>query len=410
MQECLPFQGKSPPTSKSSLGCERHRGTKYNTGSPRCDATSLHSLLSLLLLFSPPPPSYSYQTTLSRFLGVLIHFHTVPSRNLKPLTANTRSHEQLSMDSPSLSSPASGNCGRCGCPICICVFFDKPSRAPLTELPAHPTPLWVSQMLLREVDGLQTGLRYIDAVIDSGQSVHSDTFPMRRNEPILSSTDIIRRYVASAEPIPRPIHGPKRQSQWVTLLEVRESSRSLYIKFTRSTFKHKSRSIQRLRGMYNSPKNLLDTGMTTWRDLIASQEPQSLREIFAFTCLSYLLTKLLHSKGRMKDFPVLSGALIWPLAVKKMDDRLLYDRAWKLLWPEVAADMKIHEEHHCLQPDAHSKHPVLSLTLSEAASDGYGSGYIPGLLEHANDLVKATSLHEDLKFRDFLRVKPPQLQ
>ncbi|KAN0089565.1 hypothetical protein V8E51_019825 [Hyaloscypha variabilis] len=92
---------------------------------------------------------------------------------------------------------------------------------------------------------------------------------------------------------------------------------------------------QRLRRMYGSAKGMLSTGITTFGDVLDGQEPQSLMEIFAFTCLSYTMSKLLQKHGRMEGSQVLADIDQWRLAIKKEKHRLVYDQAVKILWPEI---------------------------------------------------------------------------
>ena len=90
-----------------------------------------------------------------------------------------------------------------------------------------------------------------------------------------------------------------------------------------------------LRRVYGSSKGMLDTGLTTFRDVLDGQEPQSLKEVFAFTCLSYIMSNLLQKHGRMEGSPVLADTDRWRLAIKNEKDRLVYDEVVKILWPEI---------------------------------------------------------------------------
>lgn len=126
-----------------------------------------------------------------------------------------------------------------------------------------------------------------------------------------------------------------QKSQWGTLQELHLSSRVLYMKFLRLTTNHNSKGIKMLSRMYGSAKGMLDAGMTTFRDVLDGQEPQSLKGIFAFTCLSYVMSKLLQKHGRMEGSRVLADTDQWRLAIKKDKDRLVYDQAVKILWPEI---------------------------------------------------------------------------
>jgi hypothetical protein len=131
------------------------------------------------------------------------------------------------------------------------------------------------------------------------------------------------------------------KSQWATLEELRLLSRDHYMEFLRLTTNHNSRGVKILRRMYGSPKGMLDAGITTFGDVLDGQKPQSLKEIFAFTCLSYVMSKLLQKHGRIEGSQVLAGIGRWRLAIRKEKDRLVYDQVIKILWPKV----DLFEEH-----------------------------------------------------------------
>ena len=156
-----------------------------------------------------------------------------------------------------------------------------------------------------------------------------DAAQQSRSEPSLTTREVtLEEPSATTKKVPQ-------KSQWETLQELRLSSRAHYMKFLRLTANYDSRGIKMLRRMYGSSKGMLDTGITTFGDVLDGNEPQTLKEIFAFTCLSYIMSKLLQKHGRMEGSHVLADTDRWRLAIKKEKDRLIYDQAVKIVWPEV---------------------------------------------------------------------------
>jgi len=124
-------------------------------------------------------------------------------------------------------------------------------------------------------------------------------------------------------------------TQWASLRELCWSSRLQYIKFLCLTAKYESRGIKKLRKLYGSARGMLDTGIMTFRDVLDGQEPKSLKEVFAFTCLSYVMSKILQKHGRIAGSHVLADTGRWRWAMKKEKDRLTYDEVVKIIWPEI---------------------------------------------------------------------------
>jgi hypothetical protein len=102
-----------------------------------------------------------------------------------------------------------------------------------------------------------------------------------------------------------------RATQWASLRELRLPSRLQYMKFLGLTAKYESRGIKKLRRMYGSAIGMLDTGIMTFRDVLDGQEPNALKEVFAFTCLSYVMSKILQKHGRMEGSHVLADTGRW---------------------------------------------------------------------------------------------------
>ena len=161
-----------------------------------------------------------------------------------------------------------------------------------------------------------------------------DSAPSAATTQLKSEPFLATREATLEEPSATTKKVPQK-SQWETLQELRLSSRAHYMKFVRLTANYESRGIKMLRRMYGSSKGMLDAGMTTFGDVLDGNEPQTLKEIFAFTCLSYVISKLLQKHGRIESSHVLADTDRWRLAIKKEKDRLIYDQAVKIVWPEV---------------------------------------------------------------------------
>lgn len=123
--------------------------------------------------------------------------------------------------------------------------------------------------------------------------------------------------------------------QWATLRSLRKASIYHYRQFLKLTRTSSMDEIKKLRKSYGTAKCLLDMGILSFRDLLHGKKPTTLKEVFAFASLSYVISKSLHAKGYIDESKILSGILVWRNAIADKAEQLALERIAQLLWPEA---------------------------------------------------------------------------
>ena len=285
-------------------------------------------------------------------------------------------------------------------------------------------------------------------------SKHTYSFP----NPIQQADEHLSAHVKHYVPLPRDVnHNAKKlpsANQWSSLQELRISSNVLFKKFLRLTSQSSSQGIKKLRRLYHGKAGILDAGIMSFKQTLGGREPKTLKDVFAFTWLSYIVSKLLQKHGRAQDTNVLADIGRWRLAIKKERDRLIYDEAVKIMWPESVTESSTPnggsgprnggggsglpggDAFHFESNDANESKPDVPFDtspLSDGVSfkddpypnpsgkDGSMAEIIHPLMQHhaetmANEiesfgfqdglvqLLEATNSNENLMFQDFLNV------
>jgi hypothetical protein len=101
-------------------------------------------------------------------------------------------------------------------------------------------------------------------------------------------------------------------------------------------FKQKA-AIRRLRQQCKSSSNFFNTGILTLRDILRGQVPFTLKEVLAFVCLSYIMSEVLQSKGKMaRPVDFFHGFPKWRQAIQDQSEREAFDEVISLIWTEAS--------------------------------------------------------------------------
>lgn len=238
-----------------------------------------------------------------------------------------------------------------------------------------------------------------------------------------------------------------QQSQWQTLQELCQSSKSHFEKFLQLTAGHDAGGIRKLRRSYGRAKGMMiDDGITTFRHVLDGREPQSLKDVFAFTCLSFVMSKLLQKNGRMEGVQVLADIDRWRMAIKRERDQHVYDEVVRIVWPEIEFlkqhvavrktalmfSTEIQQKNISTDQPHRETEEVASNLFSESSILDFGADIFSdsnefefgesqnsmnksidtdfqssdnGLQDHLLGLLYETSTHDDFKFGDFLNLE-----
>lgn len=101
-------------------------------------------------------------------------------------------------------------------------------------------------------------------------------------------------------------------------------------------FKQKA-AIRRLRQQCKNSSSFFHTGILTLRDILRGQVPLTLKEVLAFVCLSYIMSEVLQSKGKMaRPADFFHGFPKWRQAIRDQSEREAFDEVISLIWTEVS--------------------------------------------------------------------------
>jgi hypothetical protein len=136
-----------------------------------------------------------------------------------------------------------------------------------------------------------------------------------------------------------------KDEQWDSLRSLRSAWNDLHrrilsisSKGSRDFDQFKQRAaIRRLRQQCKSSSNFFNTGILTLRDILRGQVPLTLKEVLAFVCLSYIMSEVLQSKGKMaRPVDYFHGFPKWRQAIQDQSEREAFDEVISLIWTEAS--------------------------------------------------------------------------
>ncbi|RTE84860.1 hypothetical protein BHE90_000562 [Fusarium euwallaceae] len=182
--------------------------------------------------------------------------------------------------------------------------------------------------LLKVIDGVLVGIRYYDET----QPFYATTSLPR------SATDNLaielRTISTAVSPVLRP-----REKALSSIEHVRTGVQCYWRHFVRVADSLGMPVITDLREMYRDAKGLLEAAIFAFRNASTDLTPNDLKKIFAFCSLSYVVSSMLHERGRFDKAKILAGISLWLNALKKQDEREAFKQLAERLW---------HEEYHHL--------------------------------------------------------------
>ncbi|KAI9805293.1 MAG: hypothetical protein M1833_005746 [Piccolia ochrophora] len=125
--------------------------------------------------------------------------------------------------------------------------------------------------------------------------------------------------------------------QWNAIRSLRKSSNSLHRAFL-DVAARGSQGARKLRHHCRNSANFLETGIATFRDVLHKETPASLKEVFAFVSLSYVMSTNMAAKTTMKQQDeLMSGLPVWRQAIAEESERIVLDEVVEMLWPDVSS-------------------------------------------------------------------------
>ncbi|KAF5627453.1 hypothetical protein F52700_8379 [Fusarium sp. NRRL 52700] len=189
---------------------------------------------------------------------------------------------------------------------------------------------------LAEVDGLFAGFTHLD-----------ETEPESRNSRSSSGHDDLALELDSlcsaaptnntpdSQPDSTDPRNQARENAWASIRTVREGMQILWEHFVDVSYDVNLPAINNIRAEYHDSKGLRQAGVFAFRNTLTGPAPNDLVKIFAFCSLSYVVSRLLYSRGRLAEGDILAGIRLWLNALEDEDERKAFEVLAQRLWPEA---------------------------------------------------------------------------
>ncbi|KAF5536502.1 hypothetical protein FPHYL_12955 [Fusarium phyllophilum] len=126
-----------------------------------------------------------------------------------------------------------------------------------------------------------------------------------------------------------------RENAWASIRTVREGMQILWEHFVDVSYDVNLPTINNIRAEYHDSKGLRQAGVFAFRNTLTGPAPNDLVKIFAFCSLSYVVSRLLYSRGRLAEGDILAGIRLWLNALEDEDERKSFEILAQRLWPEA---------------------------------------------------------------------------
>ncbi|KAJ4259928.1 hypothetical protein NW757_001876 [Fusarium falciforme] len=239
---------------------------------------------------------------------------------------------------------------------------------------------------LGEIDGLFVGMKYVDGTETSPPDTN-------QHEDLSGLDDLALELGAfsAAASIPPPIHQSAEEIAWSRVRDVRSGMQCHWRHFVKLSQSLNIPIINRLRATYEDAKGFREAGVFAFRNTLTGPAPRDLTKVFAFCSLSYVVSNLLHARGRLERAEILAGITLWLNALEVPEEREAFKTLAQSLWPEA------HNHLHCqdLGLSARTQNAIVALQGNDFVptcfpSAGLGS---PGpVLEPGCDPAPLSSL------------------
>ncbi|VTT74716.1 unnamed protein product [Fusarium fujikuroi] len=174
---------------------------------------------------------------------------------------------------------------------------------------------------LAEVDGLFAGFTHLDET--EPESRHSR--PNSGLDDLALELDSLcntspTNSTPDSQPDSTDPRNQARKNAWASIRTVREGMQILWEHFVDVSHDVNLPAINNIRAEYHDSKGL---------------PPNDHVKIFAFCSLSYVVSRLLYSRGRLAEGDILAGIRLWLNALEDEDERKAFEILTQRLWPEA---------------------------------------------------------------------------
>jgi hypothetical protein len=125
-------------------------------------------------------------------------------------------------------------------------------------------------------------------------------------------------------------------SQWITLWRLRHDLRKLYKGLMRVTHVNDFPQARKVRRLYKNATHMLETGLSTFLEVLDGTVPTTLQKVLAFVAVSHIMWNTVRNenadRGVVNHHDSLDGLSTWRLAIIDSEDQLVLDHIAYELW------------------------------------------------------------------------------
>ncbi|KAF5001956.1 hypothetical protein FGRMN_697 [Fusarium graminum] len=193
------------------------------------------------------------------------------------------------------------------------------------------------QRALAEVDGLFAGFQYLD---ETEPKSHVSSARVYHQDDLALELDALCTGVPLSNPPSINIYDNNtnthtREIAWASIRTVRDGMQVIWDHFVALSHTLNTPAINKIRDDYQDAKGLRHAGVFAFRNTLTGPAPNDLGKIFAFCSLSYVVSRLLHAKGRLAEGDILAGVRLWLDALEEESERVVFTTIAHQLWPEA---------------------------------------------------------------------------
>ncbi|KAF5238718.1 hypothetical protein FANTH_10216 [Fusarium anthophilum] len=189
---------------------------------------------------------------------------------------------------------------------------------------------------LAEVDGLFAGFTHLDETEPESRRSRSSS---GHDDLALELDSLCSAAPTNSTPDSQPDsanpRNQARENAWASIRTVREGMQILWEHFVDVSYDVNLPTINNIRAEYHDSRGLRQAGVFAFRNTLTGPVPNDLIKIFAFCSLSYVVSRLLYSRGRLAEGDILAGIRLWLNALENEDERKAFEVLAQRLWPEA---------------------------------------------------------------------------
>ncbi|KAF4447174.1 hypothetical protein FALBO_16982 [Fusarium albosuccineum] len=206
---------------------------------------------------------------------------------------------------------------------------------------------------LAEVDGLFAGLRYLDETEPAPQTSGHPNDHLKTSDSLELELEALSSASSSSASSANEAAGAQQcdpkavpsahEIAWSSIRNVRDGMQILWKHFVDESLRLDSPIVHNLRAAYRDATGLREAGVFAFRNTLTGPPPNDLTKVFAFCSLSYVVSRLLHTSGRLKQKDVLAGVRLWLDALETKEEREAFKILAQNLWPEARNHLHFHD-------------------------------------------------------------------